>query len=217
VDNFHLSSNKNQKSIDKIKKRRREDTHYHTITNQEEMTKKKSSSELQRELDQYRSEHSGVLQRAKCAYKEADRARKFFKKYKDKASSHIDYDLYKRMANRPKDLIAIHKKIMNLESKIRKKRKQESLAVSQQSSTSDADAADMPTENRNRGRVEQEVQQRNEANDYEYEQVVRRAQQQRYVENSRNFSEASLRSRGLEICTRSGHLILSRDERMKIK
>ena len=57
------------------------------ITNQEEMTKKKSSSELQRELDQYRSEHSDVLQRAKCAYKEADRARKFFKKYKDKASS----------------------------------------------------------------------------------------------------------------------------------
>jgi len=96
------------------------------------------------------------------------------------------------MANRPKDLIDIHKKIMNLESKIRKKRKQESLAASQQSSTSDADAADMPTENRNRGRVEQEVQQRNEANDYEYEQVVRRAQQQRHAENSRNFSEASL-------------------------
>ena len=193
------------------------------ITNQEEMTKKKSSSELQRELDQYRSEHSDVLQRAKCAYKEADRARKFFKKYKDKASSHLDYDLYKRMANRPKDLIAIHKKILNLESKIRKKRKQESLAASQQSSTSDADAADIQFGhprlllNRNRGRVEQEVQQRNEANDYEYEQVVRRAQQQRHAENSRNFSEASLRSRGLEICTRSGHLILSRDERRRMR
>ena len=81
MDNFHFSSNKNQKSRDKIEKRerrRREDTHTH---NQEEMTKKKSSSELQRELDQYRSEHSDVLQRAKCAYKEADRARKFFKKY----------------------------------------------------------------------------------------------------------------------------------------
>ena len=141
----------------------------------------------------------------------------FFKKYKDNAKSHLDYDLYKRMANRPKDLIAIHKKIMNLESKIRKKRKQESLAASQQSSASDADAADMPTENRNRGRVEQEVQQRNEANDYEYEQVVRRAQQQRHAENSRNFSEASLRSRGLEICTRSGHLILSRDERRRMR
>ena len=194
------------------------------ITNQEEMTKKKSSSELQRELDQYRSEHSDVLQRAKCAYKEADRARKFFKKYKDKASSHLDYDLYKRMANRPKDLIAIHKKILNLESKIRKKRKQESLVASQQSSTSsDADAADIQFGhprlllNRNRGRVEQEVQQRNEANDYEYEQVVRRAQQQRHAENSRNFSEASLRSRGLEICTRSGHLILSRDERRRMR
>ena len=73
----------------------------------------------------------------------------------------------------------------------------------------------MPTENRNRGRVEQEVQQRNEANDYEYEQVVRRAQEQRHTENSRDFSEASLRSRGLEICTRSGHLILSRDERRR--
>jgi len=63
------------------------------------MTKKKSSSELQRELDQYsyRSEHSDVLQRAKCAYKEADRARKFFKKYKDNAKSHLDYDLYIRI------------------------------------------------------------------------------------------------------------------------
>ena len=203
MDNFHFSSNsnKNQKSRDKIEKierRRREDTHTH---NQEVMTKKKSSSELQRELDQYRSEHSDVLQRAKCAYKEADRARKFFKKYKDKASSHLDYDLYKRMANRPKDLIAIHKKIMNLESKIRKKRKQESLAAS-----SDADT-DMPAENRGRGSSTEQ--------DSVYEQVVRRAQQQRHAENSRDFSEASLRSRGLEICTRSGHLILSRDERRR--
>ena len=169
------------------------------------MTKKKSSSELQRELDQYRSEHSDVLQRAKCAYKEADRARKFFKKYKDNAKSHLDYDLYKRMANRPKDLIAIHKKIMNLESKIRKKRKQESLA--------DTDS-DMPAGNRGRGssrgstNTEQDIT--------GYEQVVRRAQQQRHTENSRNFNEASLRSRGLEICTRSGHLILSRDERRRM-
>lgn len=168
------------------------------------MTKKKSSSELQRELDQYRSENSDVLQRAKCAYKEADRARKFFKKYKDNAKSHLDYDLYKRMANRPKDLIAIHKKIMNLESKIRKKRKQESLAAS-----SDADT-DMPAENRGRGstNTEQDIT--------GYEQVVRRAQEQRHTENSRDFSEASLRSRGLEICTRSGHLILSRDERRRM-
>ena len=148
------------------------------------MTKKKSSSELQRELDQYRSEHSDVLQRAKCAYKEADRARKFFKKYKDNAKSHLDYDLYKRMANRPKDLITIHKKIMNLESKIRKKRKQESLAAS-----SDADTdSDMPAGNCGRGI--------NTEQDSVYEQVVRRAQQQRHTENSRNFSEGSLRSRG---------------------
>jgi len=46
------------------------------------------------------------------------------------------------MANRPKDLITIHKKIMNLESKIRKKRKQESLAAS---SGADTDS-DMPRE-----------------------------------------------------------------------
>jgi len=83
--------------------------------------------------------------------------------------------MYKRMANRPKDLITIHKKIMNLESKIRKKRKQESLAAS-----SDADTdSDMPAGNCGRGI--------NTEQDSVYEQVVCRAQQQRHTENSRNF------------------------------
>ena len=82
-----------------------------------------------------------------------------------------------------------------------------------QESLADTDS-DMPAGNRGRGssrgstNTEQDIT--------GYEQVVRRAQQQRHAENSRNFSEASLRSRGLEICTRSGHLILSRDERRRM-
>ena len=92
------------------------------------MTKKKSSSDLQQELDKLSSENSDDLPRWKEAYQECNKARMFLKRNKNIIEL-LDTELileYKMMIEQNKVLATQYKKIMNLESKIRTKKIEES-------------------------------------------------------------------------------------------
>ena len=92
------------------------------------MTKKKSSSDLQQELDKLSSENSDDLPRWKEAYQKCNKARMFLKRNKNIIEL-LDTELileYKMMIEQNKVLATQYKKIMNLESKIRTKKIEES-------------------------------------------------------------------------------------------
>ena len=92
------------------------------------MTKKKSSSDLQQELDKLSCENSDDLPRWKEAYQKCNKARMFLKRNKNIIEL-LDTELileYKMMIEQNKVLATQYKKIMNLESKIRTKKIEES-------------------------------------------------------------------------------------------
>ena len=93
-------------------------------------SKKKSVSDLQIELNQFTNKNRDNLDQYKKAYQDHNNARKFLNNNKNKLNKK-EAAHYKDMLEQKKELASKHKKIMNLESRIRKKKSQEAQATTE--------------------------------------------------------------------------------------